>query len=302
MFREIECQIDADLSHFWSAGAEELEFLALGFQSLHQLSAESVTAGFAGDEHERRASHQELMYRSFSIFVAGSVKSFARRLQHSPDLCGQSRRVHAGVVSWLLQPPEAVTRIESPKQAVSCIVYSNVTIELPSQVEQTAFNLRRWDELLADAEIARIEGRIETDRHGHIIMSPPPAASHGSFQYRIGRLLEDLLQGGRVITECPISTADGVKAADVAWASRECVRELGNRTCFSRSPEICVEVLSPGNTEKEIVEKRNLYFDAGAKEVWVCAAEGAVKFFGPNSSELRRSKICPKFPIRVVLS
>ena len=97
---------------------------------------------------------------------------------------------------------------------------ATLTIELPPQHEQTAFNLRRWSELLADPELARIEGRIETDRHGHIIMSPPPAPSHGSYQSEIAHLLRGIVSEGRVITVCPISTADGVKAADVAWASR----------------------------------------------------------------------------------
>ena len=59
-----------------------------------------------------------------------------------------------------------------------------VTIELPTQQTQTRFNLRRWSELLADAELAKFEGRVESDRHGHIIMSPPPAAAHGSFNPR----------------------------------------------------------------------------------------------------------------------
>src|SRR5438874_11506310 len=94
-----------------------------------------------------------------------------------------------------------------------------LTIELPEQQAQTAFNLRRWQELLADPELAKVEGRIETDRHGHIIMSPPAAASHGSFQFATGRLLADRMRNGRVLTECPISTADGVKVADVVWAS-----------------------------------------------------------------------------------
>ena len=58
---------------------------------------------------------------------------------------------------------------------------------------QTAFNLRRWSELLRDPELARFEGRVETDRHGHIVMSPPPAASHGSYQFRIGALLDRLM-------------------------------------------------------------------------------------------------------------
>src|SRR5882724_2220347 len=140
---------------------------------------------------------------------------------------------------------------------------STLTIELPSQSSQTRFNLHRWAELLSDSQLAKIEGRIETDRYGHIIMSPPPAPNHGSFQAEIAHLLRLLLPHGRVLTECPISTADGVKAADVAWASPECMRELGNRVCFPRAPEICVEVLSPSNTEAEMQEKIALYFDAG---------------------------------------
>src|SRR3954470_18193368 len=104
-----------------------------------------------------------------------------------------------------------------------------VTLELPPQKSQTASNLRRWSELLADRNLAKFEGRIETDRHGHIIMSPPPAPAHGSFQVRISYLLTDLMPRGRVLSECPISTADGVKAADVAWASPKRLRELGNR-------------------------------------------------------------------------
>jgi len=118
-----------------------------------------------------------------------------------------------------------------------------LTIELPRHQTQTVFNLRRWAELLADRGLARFEGRIETDRHGRIIMSPPPAPSHGSFQAAIGHLLHNLMPRGRVLTECPISTADGVRAADVAWASPQRMKQLGNQVCFSTAPEICGEVL-----------------------------------------------------------
>src|SRR5438477_5626551 len=114
---------------------------------------------------------------------------------------------------------------------------ATLTIELPPQKTQRSFNLRHWAELLEDHELAKIEGRIETDRHGHIIMSPPPAPSHGSFQAKIAVLLERHLTSGRVLTECPISTADGVKAADVAWASSKLMRGLGNQAFFPRAPE-----------------------------------------------------------------
>jgi Uma2 family endonuclease len=179
---------------------------------------------------------------------------------------------------------------------------ATLTIQLPSHEAQTGFNLRRWDELLADRELAKIEGRVETDRFGHVIMSPPPAANHGFYQYRIARLLDDHMRRGRVLTECPISTADGVRAADVAWASGLRVKELGNRTCFPNAPEICIEVLSPGNSDAEIQEKLQLYFDAGAQEVWVCGMLGDLKFFSAaDAPPAHVSKLCPEFPLRIEL-
>jgi Uma2 family endonuclease len=177
-----------------------------------------------------------------------------------------------------------------------------LTLELPPHKTQTALNLSRWAELLADPELAKVEGRIETDRHGHIIMTPTPPPSHGSFQFEIGHRLRNLLSEGRVLTECPISTADGVKVADVAWASPERMREVGQRVCFPRAPEICVEVLSPSNTQAEMKEKKALYFDAGAQEVWFCARNGAMSFFSPGAPRPSRvSELCPQFPQQVDL-
>jgi Uma2 family endonuclease len=179
---------------------------------------------------------------------------------------------------------------------------ATLTLELPPHKTQTTFNLRRWAELLADPELARFEGRVETDRHGHVLMSPPPAPNHGSLQARITSLLDRHMTKGRVLTECPISTADGVRAADVAWASPEVMAELGDRVCFPRAPEICVEVISPGNTDAEIREKKALYFDAGAKEVWTCSESGEMSFFSANNKQpLSASQICPEFPNRIKL-
>ena len=179
---------------------------------------------------------------------------------------------------------------------------ATLTIELPSRQNIAEANLRRWDELLADPKLARLDERVETDRFGHVIMSPPPSAHHGSYQFRIGVLLDQQMRRGRVITECPVSTADGVKAADVAWASPECLQELGNKACFLRAPEICVEVVSPGNTQAEIQEKTALYFDAGAQEVWHCGDGGKMTFLALAKNEpLRKSQMCPDFPERVKL-
>ena len=45
-----------------------------------------------------------------------------------------------------------------------------ITIELPDLNSQTRFNLNRWAEILADPVLAKLPNRIETDRHGHILM------------------------------------------------------------------------------------------------------------------------------------
>jgi Uma2 family endonuclease len=176
---------------------------------------------------------------------------------------------------------------------------SMLTLELRPREEQTAFNLRRWDEVLADTALRKVAGRVETDRHGRITMSPPPAPRHGELQNRIGSLLEDLMPPGHTVTECPVSTADGVKGVDVAWASPEHWGDLGNRACFIRLPEICVEVMSPSNSEEEIREKMALYFDAGAKEVWICGIFGAMAFYRPVGVALARSELCPDFPTQI---
>jgi len=178
-----------------------------------------------------------------------------------------------------------------------------LTIQLPSHRAQVKFNLRRWAELLADRELAKIEGRIETDRHGHIIMSPPPGAFHGGCQFEVGHLLGTLMPGGRVITVCPISTADGVRAADVVWISRARLRGQPLHVCLTRAPEICVEVLSPSNTKREIAEKFALYFEAGAEEAWVCRKDGGMEFhLAGESAPVAASLLCPAFPQRVKLA
>ena len=176
-----------------------------------------------------------------------------------------------------------------------------LTIALQAQDDQTAFNLRCWSRLRTDphirSDLAKVRGRVETNRHGHIIMLPPPGTSHGGYQFEIGRLLYSLLPDGRVLTECPISTADGVKAADVIWISQARFASADRGNLLTAAPEICVEVLSPDNTRLEMAEKRALYFAAGAREVWLCDRSGVMAFFtGPNSRGQKSSKFCPDFP------
>jgi Uma2 family endonuclease len=182
-----------------------------------------------------------------------------------------------------------------------------LSIELPVEKNQTAFNLRRWAELLGDSrlarDLARYEGRIETDRYGHIVMLPPADFSHGSYQSEIAHLLRPLLPEGRVVTECPISTANGVRAADAAWISRTRLATIGENVCLTKAPEICVEVISPDNSRAELAEKKALYFAASAKEVWFCGLDGRMTFYvGAASRAHKSSKLSPDFPREIRLA
>ena len=167
------------------------------------------------------------------------------------------------------------------------------------ETDRLAFNIAVWNKLSKDPELAKLDFQIETDAYGQILMSPIPAPSHGRYQNKIGTLLDQHLPLGTVLTECPISTTAGVRSADVAWCSPEIWKKAESLTLFPEAPEICVEVLSPSNTKAEIEEKKRLYFEAGAKEVWLCSKSGQVTFFKDQSETVSSSKIAPDFPTQI---
>ena len=166
--------------------------------------------------------------------------------------------------------------------------------------QQHAFNLARWEQMIADPELARYEFRVESDRYGYPVMIPPPAPEHGEKQSEIVVCLHELLPQGRVISECPVSTSEGVKGADVAWTTRERRRAQRGQVCLTVAPEICVEVFSPDNSLREMKEKRALYFEAGAEEVWFCRRDGRMEFFLKSAPDkASASALCPAFPQRI---
>src|SRR5438093_1534846 len=131
-----------------------------------------------------------------------------------------------------------------------------------------------WSEICEDKLLATLPYRIESDRWGNIVMSPPPRSRHAEYQGEITALLSRKKGGGRSIPECPIQTQEGVKAADVVWVSNERRASRSNDPVYLIAPEICVEVLSPSNSEGEIDERKRLFFETGAVEFWVCGLNG----------------------------
>jgi len=138
--------------------------------------------------------------------------------------------------------------------------------------------------------------RIETDAFGNILMSPPPDPTHQKRGMRIAILLETLLPGEGTVPECAVVTDAGIKIPDVIWLAPERADELQQDKAIVPAPDICVEVRSPGNTIAELHQKRDAYFRAGAKEVWICDSTNRMTFFD-LAGEINRSKICPDFPL-----
>jgi Uma2 family endonuclease len=170
-------------------------------------------------------------------------------------------------------------------------------IELPSRAEQIAFNRRRWEEICRDPLLSGIPGRIESNAFGKVIMMPPAAGEHSYRQGEIAFRLRKHL-GGLALPECPISTIDGVRAADVGWYSEERFEHVRGQIAFEIAPEICVEVLSPDNSEGEMAATRTLYLEAGAVEVWYCELDGRMRFFNAEG-EIAQSALCDGFPATI---
>ena len=156
-----------------------------------------------------------------------------------------------------------------------------------------------WQDICSHPSLKDLPFKLETDRWGHIVMSPA-TNRHSRLQSLIARLFDRTLPEGEGIVECSIATAEGVKVADVAWAGAAFLRRHGSANPYPEAPEIVVEVLSDSNTRAEMDEKRLLYFECGAREFWLCTPGGELLFFDANG--LRpSSRLAPAFPARLVL-
>ena len=138
--------------------------------------------------------------------------------------------------------------------------------------------LLTWKNLLADPFFQDLPYKVETTRNGSILMSPA-SNWHGSAQSQMVVNLEKGRKNGEIITECSILTSEGVKVADVAWASNEFMDAHGYKTPYLLAPEICIEIVSPGNSQEEIDRKIELYLAKGALEVWIVNEDASIQFY-----------------------
>ncbi|WP_103030323.1 Uma2 family endonuclease [Salinibacter altiplanensis] len=165
----------------------------------------------------------------------------------------------------------------------------------PTTAEQD--QQERWAEISSDPVLCELLYKVETNRRGQLILSPH-SASRSDMQGDLIALLHEHADGGRVRPEFPIATSKGTKGADVVWCTSERRDEMeGTGDPPTLAPEVCVEVMSESNDWDEMAEKRPLYRDAGAEEVWVVTEEKGIRFFADEERD--RSEVIPTVPDRL---
>ena len=157
----------------------------------------------------------------------------------------------------------------------------------------------KWEEVLRDPTLRDLPYKIELNAWGKIEMSPA-RARHALLQaYITGELIKQLTEGV-VLTECPVLTDIGLRVPDVVWASQAFMKRHASAEILPSAPEICVEVISPSNTEVEITSKTRAYLHAGALEVWIATEAGELHFFDTSgektASRFGISLTLPKLP------
>ena len=136
----------------------------------------------------------------------------------------------------------------------------------------------QWAELCRDASLRNLPYKAELNAWGKLELSPL-TNRRGQLCGHLAFELGTQLAAGRVLTGCPVLTEIGVRVADVAWASADFIRIHRDTSPYPSAPEICVEIVSPANTDAELNAKTQAYLAAGAKEVWVVAAAGSIRYF-----------------------
>ena len=137
-------------------------------------------------------------------------------------------------------------------------------IEAPLAPDELAL---RYGELCDDPSFANVPGKIEIDPWGRLLMSPPAAPYHGRIQARLCDKLAQL--GGERTVEAAIATPLGLFVADLAWSVQKSPPGSERDPALMRAPELCIEIVSPSNSRREMNEKVAAYLAAGAQEIWI---------------------------------
>lgn len=171
------------------------------------------------------------------------------------------------------------------------------------ETTQTTETDALWRMLIEDLRFADLPFKLDTNLRGQIILSPH-RYKRSKAQYQIARLIEEHAERAGLEGDCSVevavATSRGLRTADVGWMTSAREAEVEARYGLDVfplpvAPDVCVEVLSPSNAAEEMGEKQALYFERGAREVWVVDEAKGVTFYDANGRR-SASALMPSFP------
>jgi Uma2 family endonuclease len=138
------------------------------------------------------------------------------------------------------------------------------------------------------------DGSREELVRGVVITMPPPRFRHGKHQGRIFLILDQFVNAhglGQVLPETGVITErdpDSVRGPDVVyWSFERLPRDQEVEVYPEVAPDLCVEVLSPGEGEQRKEDKLREYLTCGVRMVWyVDPKNRTVSVHRPGRDEL----------------
>ena len=109
---------------------------------------------------------------------------------------------------------------------------------------------------------------------GEIILSPSPKAAHADVCHRLVLLLTKSLDASEFIvrrdTSMALETYDSMPRPDVFVIDSERWNRAKQQDDYPQgSPQLAIEVFSPGNSAALMQKKIALYLNAGSSAVWI---------------------------------
>lgn len=170
--------------------------------------------------------------------------------------------------------------------------------------------------LITGEELAKMGnlGRCELIA-GRIVPMSPTGFEHGEIENAIGTELRNFVRArklGKVLVgEVGIYTRrkpDFVRGADAIYISNERYTQKKSKSYLDVAPELVVEVMSPGDTWSEVMQKLREYFAIGVSLIWVADPTSSSVYAYRSITDVREftseqdllgDEILPGFSVRV---
>ena len=149
---------------------------------------------------------------------------------------------------------------------------------------------------------------------GELLEIAPPGDEHGEIAAIIAHTLrafvvEHGLGSVRVESGFQLSREpDTVRAPDVAFIAKERLIRPRPKGYYPGAPDVAIEILSPGDTFREVQERIEAWLSAGAKSVWLVDPDRrrVMVYVHPHrpqvfeATDTLSDPAIPRFSVRVV--